>query len=150
MKRLSIIAALQILTAGGAFAADSVKVYDAWARDTVPGATVSAAYMNIKSDAPVRLVKAESSIAGVAEIHKMEMKDGIMKMQAVDAVEVLPGKVVELKPGGYHIMLMMLKDQIKAGGKVPLTLTFEDAGKKQTVIKVEAKAQARAEQEHKH
>jgi copper(I)-binding protein len=78
------------------------------------------------------------------------MKDGIMKMQAVDAIEVLPGKVVDLKPGGYHIMLMMLKDQIKAGGKVPLTLTFEDASKKQTIIKVEAMAQARDAQEHKH
>jgi len=68
----------------------------------------------------------------------------------VDAIEVVPGKVVDLMPGGYHIMLMMLKDQIKAGAKVPLTLTFEDAGKKQTVIKVEAKVQARDAQEPKH
>lgn len=150
MKILSVIAALFSLAAGAVFAADSVKVYDAWVRDTVPGAMVSAAYMRIKSDAPVKLVKAESSVAGVTEIHKMEMKDGIMKMQAVDAIEVVPGKVVDLMPGGYHIMLMMLKDQIKSGGKVPLTLTFEDAGKKQTVIKVEAKAQARDAQEHKH
>ena len=150
MKILSVIAALFSLAAGAVFAADSVKVYDAWVRDTVPGAMVSAAYMRIKSDAPVKLVKAESSVAGVTEIHKMEMKDGIMKMQAVDAIEVVPGKVVDLKPGGYHIMLMMLKDQIKAGAKVPLTLTFEDAGKKQTVIKVEAKVQARDAQEPKH
>ena len=111
---------------------------------------VSAAYMRIKSDARMQLVKVESPVAGVTEIHKMEMKDGIMKMQAVDGVEVLPGKVVDLKPGGYHIMLMMLKDQIKPGAKVPLTLTFEDASKKQTIIKVEATAQARDAQEHKH
>jgi copper(I)-binding protein len=150
MKHLSVIAALFSLATGAVFAADSVKVYDAWVRDTVPGAMVSAAYLRIKSDAPVKLVKAESPVAGVTEIHKMEMKDGIMKMQAVDAVEVVPGKVVDLKPGGYHIMLMMLKDQIKAGAKVPLTLTFEDASKKQTVIKVEAKAQASDAQEHKH
>lgn len=149
MKRLSVIVALLSLAAAAAFAADSVKVYDVWARDTVPGAMVSAAYMRISSDAPVKLVKAESPLAGVTEIHKMEMKDGIMKMRAVDAVEVLPGKVVDLKSGGYHIMLMMLKGQIKAGGKVPLTLTFEDAGKTQTVIKVEAKAQARDAQAHK-
>jgi copper(I)-binding protein len=150
MKFMSVIAALFSLATGAVFAADSVKVYDAWVRDTVPGAMVSAAYLRIKSDAPVKLVKAESPVAGVTEIHKMEMKDGIMKMQAVDAVEVVPGKVVDLKPGGYHIMLMMLKDQIKAGAKVPLTLTFEDASKKQTVIKVEAKAQASDAQEHKH
>jgi Uncharacterized protein conserved in bacteria len=150
MKRLSVIAALLSLAAGAAFAADSIKVYDAWARDTVPGAMVSAAYMRIKSDAPMKLVKAESPVAGVTEIHKMEMKDGIMKMRAVDAIEVVPGKVVELKPGGNHIMLMMLKDQIKAGGNVPLTLTFEDGSKKRTVIKVEAKAQARDAQEHKY
>ena len=150
MKRLSIFAALLSLATAAAFAADSVKVYDVWARDTVPGAMVSAAYMRIKSDARMQLVKVESPVAGVTEIHKMEMKDGIMKMQAVDGVEVLPGKVVDLKPGGYHIMLMMLKDQIKAGAKVPLTLTFEDASKKQTIIKVEATAQARDAQEHKH
>jgi len=150
MKRLSIIAALLSLATAAAFAADSVKVYDVWARDTVPGAMVSAAYMRIKSDARMQLVKVESPVAGVTEIHKMEMKDGIMKMQAVDGVEVLPGKVVDLKPGGYHIMLMMLKDQIKAGAKVPLILTFEDASKKQTIIKVEATAQARDAQEHKH
>lgn len=150
MKSISVIAALFSLASGAVVAADHVKVYDAWVRDTVPGAMVSAAYLHIKSDAPVKLVKAESPIAGVTEIHKMELKDGIMKMQAVDAVEVVPGKVVDLKPGGYHIMLMMLKDQIKAGTKVPLTLTFEGAGKKQTVIKVEAKAQARDAQEHMH
>lgn len=150
MKFMSVIAVLFSLATGAVFAADSVKVYDAWVRDTVPGAMVSAAYLRIKSDARVKLVKAESPVAGVTEIHKMEMKDGIMKMQAVDAVEVVPGKVVDLKPGGYHIMLMMLKDQIKAGAKVPLTLTFEGAGKKQTVIKVEAKAQARDAQEHMH
>lgn len=150
MKRLSVIAALLSLAAGAAFAADSVKVYDAWARDTVPGAMVSAAYMRIKSDTPMKLVKAESPVAGVTEIHQMEMKDGIMKMRAVDAIEVVPGIVVELKPGGNHIMLMMLKDQIKAGGNVPLTLTFEDGSKKRTVIKVEAKAQARDAQEHKY
>jgi periplasmic copper chaperone A len=150
MKFLSVFAALFSVAAGTVFAADSVKVYDAWVKDTVPGAMVSAAYLRIKSNAPVKLVKAESPVAGMTEIHKMEMKDGIMKMQAVDAVEVVPGKVVDLKPGGYHIMLMMLKDQIKAGAKVPLTLTFEDAGKKQTVIKVEAKAQGRDAQEPKH
>src|SRR5450759_1411178 len=116
MKFTSVIAALFSLATGAVFAADNVKVYDAWVRDTVPGAMVSAAYLRIKSDAPVKLVKAESALAGIVEIHKMEMKDGIMKMNAVDAVEVVPGKVVELKPGGYHIMLMMLKGQIKAGG----------------------------------
>jgi len=150
MKRQSVIAALLSLAAAAAFAADNVKVYDAWARDTVPGAMVSAAYMRIQSDAPMKLVKAESPVAKVTEIHKMEMKDGIMKMQAVDAIEIVPGKVVELKPGGYHIMLMMLKDQIKAGAKVPLSLTFEDASRKQTVIKVEARAQSRDAQEHRH
>ncbi len=149
MKRLSLNAAIFSLATGAAFAADNVKVYDAWARDTVPGAMVSAAYLRITSEAPVKLVKVESPVAGVTEIHKMEIKDGVMKMQAVDAIEVVPGKVVDLKPGGYHIMLMMLKGQIKAGGKVPLTLTFEDAAKKQTVIKVEAKAQARDAQEPK-
>ena len=150
MKRLLITAAALILTVNTSFAlaADGIKVYNIWTMPTVPGASVAAAYMQIKSAKPVKLVKVESPLAGVTEIHLMDMQDGIMRMRAVDGVEVLPKQVVELKPGGYHVMLMMLKQPVNQGDKVPLTLTFEDATKKQSVMRVFAKARARGSRDH--
>ena len=72
----------------------------------------------------------------------MKMEGGMMKMDAVDKLALPAGKAVELKPGGYHVMLMDLVKPLKEGDTVPLQLTFEDkAGKKQTVeVKAEVKA----------
>ncbi|MBL8517098.1 MAG: copper chaperone PCu(A)C [Betaproteobacteria bacterium] len=127
-----------------------LKVFDVWARTTVPGASVSAAYMHIKSAKPMKLVKAESPVAGMTEIHQMSMKDGVMSMSAVDAVDIPAGKLVDLKPGGLHVMLMQLKQPIKKGDEVPLKLTFEDAAKKTIVLDVKAKAQEKDTHSHKH
>jgi len=127
-----------------------LKVFDVWARTTVPGASVSAAYMHIKSAKPMKLVKAESSVAGMTEIHQMSMKDGVMNMSAVDAVDIPAGKLIDLKPGGLHVMLMQLKQPIKKGDEVPLKLTFEDAAKKTIVLDVKAKAQEKDSSGHKH
>lgn len=127
-----------------------VKVFDAWARTTVPGASVSAAYMHIKSARPMKLVKAESPVAGMTEIHQMSMKDGVMNMSAVDAVDIPAGKLVDLRPGGLHVMLMQLKQPIKKGDEIPLKLTFEDAAKKTIVLDVKAKAQEKDSGSHKH
>jgi hypothetical protein len=70
------------------------------------------------------------------------MDGGVMKMRAIERLAVPAGKAIELKPGGYHVMLMALKSPLKEGETVPVTLTFEDkAGKKQTV---EVKAPVRA------
>lgn len=127
-----------------------LKVFDVWARTTVPGASVSAAYMHIKSAKPMKLVKAESSVAGMTEIHQMSMKDGVMNMSAVDTVDIPADKLVDLKPGGLHVMLMQLKQPIKKGDEVPLKLTFEDAARKTIVLDVKAKAQEKDSGGHKH
>lgn len=125
-------------------------ITDAWVKTTVPGATVSGAYMHIKSAQPVKLVKAESPVAGLVELHNMSMKDGVMEMKAMDAVDVPANKVVDLKPGGMHVMLMMVKKPINKGDKIPLTLTFEGADKKPLAVKVEAIAQEKDSGSHKH
>lgn len=127
-----------------------VTVTNAWAKTTVPGGKVSAAYMDIKSTAPVKLLKAETSIAGNVEIHNMSMKEGVMEMKAVDAIDVPANKTVSLKPGGYHVMLMMLAASINEGDTVPIKLTFEGADKKPFTVDVKAKAQDGSAGEHKH
>ena len=121
-----------------------VTVSEVWAKTTVPGSAVSAAYMHIKSTKSVKLLKVESAMAGMVEIHSMKMDGGVMEMSAVDAVNVPANKVVELKPGSFHVMLMKVKRPISDGDKVPLTLTFEGADKKPFKINVEATGQAKA------
>ncbi|MBL8522622.1 MAG: copper chaperone PCu(A)C [Betaproteobacteria bacterium] len=142
---------LPVAAQKNAAAAAAVPVVtDAWVKTMVPGATVSGAYMHIKSAQPVKLVKAESPVAGLVELHNMSMKDGVMEMKAMDAVDVPANKIVDLKPGGMHVMLMMVKKPIGKGDKVPLTLTFEGADKKPLVVKVEAVAQEKDSGLHKH
>ncbi len=117
-----------------------VTISEIWARPTIPGGNVSAAYMQIRSSAPIKLLKVDAAIAGNVEIHNMNMKDGVMEMKAVDAIDVPANKIVELKPGGYHVMLMMLSKPINKGDSVPLKLTFEGGDKKTFTIDVNAKA----------
>lgn len=125
-------------------------ISDVWVKASVPGGTVSAAYMQIKSATPLKLVKAASPVAGIVEIHDMKMKDGVMEMKAMDALDLPAGKAVELKPGGIHVMMMKVKKPINKGDKVPLTLTFEGAGSKPVVVTLDAIARESSSSGMKH
>ena len=83
-------------------------------------------------------MEVRSPVAGAAEIHESTMKDNVMRMRKVDAVPVAAGRGTELKPGGYHVMLLRLKQQLKEGERVPLTLIFEDAQGKREAVEVSA------------
>lgn len=119
-----------LLTAAFAIAASPVmaqvvSVKDPWVRSTVPRQKASAAYMEITASRASRLLEVSSPVAGVAEIHEMRMEKDVMRMRAIPALELSAGQPVALEPGGYHVMLMDLKVQIKDGDKVPITLVFE-------------------------
>lgn len=119
-----------------------VTVQDAWVRATVPQQQATGAFMQLRAAKDSRLVSASSPVTPVVEVHEMAIQDNIMKMRQVPAVELPAGKTVELKPGGYHLMLMDLKQQVKEGDTVPLTLVFEGKdGQRETV---EVKALVRA------
>ena len=109
-----------------------VVVTDARARATVPAAKASGAFMRIESKAAARLVGVSSPV-GMAELHQMAMKDDRMTMSHVDAIDLPAGKAVHLAPGGYHVMLMGLKRQLKEGETVPVTLVVEQDGKRENV-----------------
>ena len=112
-----------------------VAVTDAWVRGTVAGQMSTGAFMRLTSPADITLVGVASAAAKVVEIHEMKMEGGMMKMSAVTRLPLAAGKVVELKPGGYHVMLMGLAHPLKEGDTVPLSLTFEDkAGTKQMIV----------------
>ena len=126
MKRI-LIATLTTLTLVAANA-QSVDVKDAWARATVAGQKATGAFMNLTAKADTKLVSVSSPAAGVAEVHEMKMDGNVMKMRAVEGGLDLPaGKTVELKPGGYHVMLMDLKAPLAKDGTVAMTLVFKDA-----------------------
>ena len=126
LKSLISMAALVALFCGTA-QAQTVEVKDAWVRTTVPGQKATGAFMKITAKEGTRLVGASTPAAGVAEVHEMKMDGDVMKMRAVPALELPAGKTVELKPGGYHLMLMDLKDALPKDSTVPLTLLFKDA-----------------------
>ena len=112
-----------------------VAVTDAWVRGTVAGQMSTGAFMRLTSPADITLVGVASAAAKVVEIHEMKLEGGMMKMSALTRLPLAAGKVVELKPGGYHVMLMGLAQPLKEGDTVPLSLTFEDkAGTKQMIV----------------
>jgi copper(I)-binding protein len=134
MKRLTLAALM--------FAAfpvmAQVTVKDPWVRATVSAQKATGAFMQITSAQDARLVEAKSPVAGVVEVHEMVMEKDVMKMRAVKGLDLPAGKTVELKPGGYHVMLMDLKEQMKEGATVPVTLVIEGKDKKRSTVEVKA------------
>lgn len=155
--KYAIFAAL-IAATSAASALAQVTIKDAWIRATVAQQTATGAFMQLTSPADAKLVEVKSPVAGIVEIHEMKMENNVMRMRAVTGLDLPAGKVVELKPGGYHVMLMDLKGQVKEGDSVPLTLVFEGKDKKRETVelKVAAKSltssapKAGMKHEHKH
>ncbi len=153
IKTLTAILALWC----GALSAQTVDVQGAWARATVPGQKATGAFMKITAKDGSKLVAVSSPVAGVAEVHEMKMDGDVMKMRAVSGGLDLPaGKAVELKPGGYHVMLMDLKLPLQKDTTIPLTLVFKDAkgveSRTELTVPVSALAPAAGmpHGEHKH
>lgn len=122
--------------------AQTVRVDDPWVRGTVAQQKATGAFMRLTAPENMKLVAAESSVAGVVEIHEMAMDGDVMRMRAIAALPLPAGRPVELKPGGYHVMLMDLKRPLSAGETVPLTLVFEGANGQRVRQDVQAKVMA--------
>lgn len=132
-----------------------VKVEGGWARATVQGQKATGAFMKLTAPQAMRLVSVSSPVAGVAEIHEMKMEGGVMQMRAMPELNLPANKVVELKPGSYHLMLMDLKTPLMKDASVALTLTFKDAKGVETQQQVSvpvntAMPQAPGHGAHKH
>jgi periplasmic copper chaperone A len=142
--RKLIFAALALVICTGiphAQSSGTIVIEKPFSRATPGGAQVGAGYFTIINKGAVadRLVSASSPAAGQVQIHEMSMQDNVMKMRELaSGLPVGAGKTVALSPGGYHLMLMGLKSPLKAGDKVPVTLTFEKAGKVEVTLDVQA------------
>jgi periplasmic copper chaperone A len=136
MNRYAIQTLLVVTFATSAWAQVTVK--DPWVRATVAQQRASGAFMQLSAANDARLVEVRSTLAHVAEIHEMAMDGNVMKMRAVAGIDLPAGKLVELKPGGFHVMLLELKQQLKEGDSVPITLVVEGKDKKRQTIEVTA------------
>ena len=127
-----------------------VKIENAWARATPPGAQIGAGYLTIRntSATPERLVGASTPAAEKVQTH-VTLRDGdISRMREVKGYEIPANGVFELKPGGAHLMLVNLKAPLREGDKVPLLLRFEHSGEVKVELQVEPMGGMR--EMHKH
>lgn len=122
--------------------AAEVSVSDAWARATAPGQDNGSIQFSITSQKEAKLVEASSPVAGKAELHSMSHENGMMEMRPVDSIALPAGKTVDLAASGKHIMLIGLKQPLKAGDSVPFTLTIEYADKSRTMVKASAEVRS--------
>ncbi|MBN4667317.1 copper chaperone PCu(A)C [Pandoraea nosoerga] len=139
MKHKLWMAAALSLGMASAFAqTGAVDVTDAWARGTVPGQSATGVFMTLQAHGPTTLVGVSTPAAANAEVHEMKLEGTLMKMRALPHGLPLPAnEPVQLKPGGYHIMLTDLRAPLKKGDSVALTLRFESADHKKTEQQVQ-------------
>ena len=147
----ALIAAGCAVPAGKA-QAQPVTVKDAWVRAPAPGQKVAGAYMELVSRTDLALTAVASPAAARTELHSTSVEEGVMRMRPVARIELPSGKAVKLAPGGLHIMLFDVKQPLKPGDKVPLTLTVQRADfSSRSVFTVLAEVRAvAAENAHRH
>lgn len=152
MKKITLAAGLLLASAfSTALWAQTVEVKNAWVRATVQGQKATGAFMQLTAKSGSKLVGVSSPVAGVAEVHEMKMDGDVMKMRAVEGGLDLPaGKAVELKPGGYHLMLMDLKVALKKDTTIPVTLVFKDAKGVETKTELKVPVATSAPDGHAH
>jgi copper(I)-binding protein len=140
----------------GGVQAQTVEVKNAWARATAQGQKATGAFMQITAPAASTLIGVSTPVAGVAEIHEMKMDGDVMRMRPLPkGLELPAGKAVQLKPGGYHLMLMDLKLPLQKDTTIPITLTLRDSKGVQStqdlrVPVLSAAPAGQAEHQHKH
>lgn len=143
LRNFLTILSLQMATISIASSAEILTVSNPWVRATVPAQQVTGAFMTLTAAADLRLVAVSSPQAGMVEIHQMAMENNVMQMRALpDGLALPKGKAIELKPGGYHLMVMDLKRPMLQGAWLPLTLTVETKDKKRSTVVVSAEVKA--------
>lgn len=132
--------------------AGALVIEQPWTRATPGGAKVAGGYLKITNTGsqPDRLMGGSFAASGRFEVHEMAMEGSVMKMrQLSEGLTIPPGGTVELKPGGYHVMFLDLREPLKEGQTVKGTLVFEKAGTVEVTYSVQGMG-ARGAAGHKH
>lgn len=108
----------------------SIAIVEPWVREAPPGASVVGAYMILRNPSPQadRLLSVRSPLAETVEIHRMTVKNGMMDMEAIPFLTIPAQGEVKLQPGGKHLMIYGLKQDLREGDRLPLELKFEHSG----------------------
>ena len=149
MKRSAVALAAALLTACGSGEGSGVEgivVEGAWARPMAvmaggpsPSGIHSAVYLSLRNEGarPDRLVAGEAEMAEAVEIHESRMESGVMRMRPVDGgIRIPAAGVVELRPGGLHLMLLNLRASLVEGDTLVLSLRFEESGTREVLVPV--------------
>lgn len=137
--RITVASAL-FVAALSAYA--EVTVAQPWVRGVVKGQTATGAFMTLKSTKATSLVGASSPVAKTVEIHEMRMEGNMMKMRPIKAIDIPVDHGLELKPGGYHVMMMGLTKVLTNGETVPITLTFRNQDGSTSTVDVQAEVRS--------
>lgn len=135
--------------------ADSVLVSQASVRLPIPGQNNSAAFMTLSNEgaSDCTLISAESQVAKVVELHNHIEDNGIMRMRAVEDIQIPAGATTSLQPGGLHIMLIDLVKPLQKGHSVKLTLKYADGSFNSLfppIMDIRRKKQKNAHEHHHH
>ncbi|MBV8092152.1 MAG: copper chaperone PCu(A)C [Acetobacteraceae bacterium] len=136
MQRLLIAAAVSVLPLWAYAARQDIKLEHIWARAAGPGQN-SALYMTVTvTGSPDFLTGVSTPVAQSAELHQSSHEQGVMQMRPVGRLPVGPDAPLRLEPGGYHVMLVGLKQALKPGDSMPVTVTFEKGGPVEATAKI--------------
>lgn len=138
MNPLRYMLGIVVLLLAPATALAEVSATEAWVRATVPAQKVTGAFMKLRSSESATLVSASSPAAKIVELHEMSMKNNVMEMRAVDALTLPPGTTVELRPGGYHVMMMDITKPLSKGEIVPIMLSIVGKDGRKSTLEVSA------------
>jgi copper(I)-binding protein len=132
-----------------------LRIDHPYATPTPPGVTTGAAYLRGIRNAgalPDRLLGASTPAAHRVEIHRSVVDaQNVMRMRAIDGIDLPPGSELRLRHGGdHHLMLIDLKSPLKNGERFPMTLRFEKAGEREVMVWVQQPRDAAGAHEHRH
>lgn len=153
MKKILIALAFLAYTTNQALACDlTFEVTNAWAKPTIAGKNLTAAFFDLKNtgDKPIKLEQV-SMPNGIAEIHNTVEENGVSKMRQMEFVEIPAGQTINFKPRAMHIMLTNIKKPLNEGEKVKLSLHFDNDETITITIPVSAKVvEGKIEPGHSH
>ncbi|TRX53480.1 copper chaperone PCu(A)C [Thalassomonas sp. M1454] len=150
MKNNFILTFLLSVLFSSSVLASEISISEQYVRETIPGTTISSAYMLIKNtgDKDVALKSITSPVSARIELHEHLMADGMMQMQQVESIIVKANDKTVLQPHGYHVMIFNLDEPLMAGSSIDMALKFDNG--KTVNIKVPVQGLKKKTHSHSH
>lgn len=140
-----------VMCVSPAWAAAQLSLVNAWIPQAPPGAGAMAGYLTITNtgDAAVDVLAAQSDRFRMVSVHETVVENGVARMRELTRLELAPGKTVEFKPGGMHLMLMQPRSEVMPGEHVEITFLLSDGQRVPAIFDVQA-ADAGEHAAHEH